>query len=64
MIEFKRYLMPDKTEGLTVRAAVEKLRGKGKEAAGVEPNYLHGWRGFTARRATWGPHEEFNEWLK
>jgi hypothetical protein len=33
---FERYLMPDKTEGLTVRAAVEKLRGKGKKAEVVD----------------------------
>jgi hypothetical protein len=25
------------------------------EAAGVKPKCPHGWRGFTAKRATWGP---------
>ena len=25
------------------------------EAAGVEPKHPHDWRGFTAKRATWGP---------
>ena len=25
------------------------------EAAGVEPKYPHGWRGFTSAWATWGP---------
>jgi len=37
------------------------------EAAGVEPKCPHGWRGFTAKRATWGPqgpHGGFNGLLK
>jgi hypothetical protein len=36
-------------------------------AAGVKPINPHGWRGFTAKRATWGtqgPHEELNRLLK
>jgi hypothetical protein len=33
--------MPDKTEGLTVRTAVEKLRGKGKKTEVVDIGKLN-----------------------
>jgi hypothetical protein len=33
--------MPDKTEGLTVRAAVEKLRGEGKKTEIIDIGKLN-----------------------